>query len=107
MLNRMLSLNVTRMFMALITVTSLSLAALPTFAQDSELEVAEVTQVDLNSADAETLATVMRGVGISKARAIVSYRTQYGPFASLEELTEVKGIGTSILERNRERLVLR
>ena len=106
-MNRMLSLNLTRALMALITVVALSMAAFPSFAQDSEQQVAEVTQVDLNSADAETLATVMKGVGISKARAIVSYRTQYGPFASLDELTEVKGIGVSILERNRDRLVLR
>jgi competence protein ComEA len=103
----MLSMNLMRTFMALITVAALSLAVLPSFAQDSEQDVVEVTQVDLNSADAETLATVMKGVGISKARAIVSYRTQYGPFASLDELTEVKGIGASILERNRDRLVLR
>lgn len=106
-MNRMLSMNLTRTFMALFMVTGLSLAALPSFAQESKQQVAEVTQVDLNSADAETLATVMKGVGISKARAIVSYRTQYGPFASLDELTEVKGIGVSILERNRDRLVLR
>ncbi|WP_235714662.1 ComEA family DNA-binding protein [Aequoribacter fuscus] len=107
MMNRMLSLNVSRAFLALLTVAAMSLTALPLLAQDSEPQVAEVTQVDLNSADAETLATVMKGVGISKARAIVSYRTQYGPFASLDELTEVKGIGVSILERNRDRLVLR
>ena len=106
-MNRMLSLNLTRTFMALLTVAALSLAALPSLALESDQEVAAVTQVDLNSADAETLATVMKGVGISKARAIVSYRTQYGPFASLDELTEVKGIGVSILERNRDRLVLR
>ena len=107
MMNRMLSINLTHMLMAVITVVALSLAALPSFAQDSEQQVAEFAQVDLNSADAETLATVMKGVGISKARAIVSYRTQYGPFASLDELTEVKGIGMSTLERNRDRLVLR
>ncbi len=106
-MNRMLSLNLTKTLMAFVTVAALSLAALPSFAQDSKMQVAEVTQVDLNSADAETLATVMKGVGISKARAIVAYRTQYGPFASLDELAEVKGIGASILERNRDRLVLR
>ena len=69
--------------------------------------IAAIEQIDLNSADAETLARSLSGVGLSKAQAIVRYREQYGPFASLEEVTEVKGIGPAILERNRDRLVLR
>ena len=73
----------------------------------NEMGIAAIEQIDLNSADAETLARSLSGVGLSKAQAIVRYREQYGPFASLEELTEVKGIGPAILERNRDRLVLR
>jgi competence protein ComEA len=83
--------------------------ALPstTFAEESEMTVATVQQIDINAADAETLATTLKGVGLSKAKAIVAYREMYGPFASIEELTEVKGIGGAILERNRDRLVIR
>jgi competence protein ComEA len=83
--------------------------ALPstTFAEESEMTVATVQQIDINAADAETLATTLKGVGLSKAKAIVAYREMYGPFASIEELTEVKGIGGALLERNRDRLVLR
>lgn len=77
------------------------------FAQEGDMTVATVQQVDLNAADAETLAATLKGVGLSKAKAIVAYREMYGPFASIEELTEVKGIGGAILERNRDRLVLR
>jgi len=77
------------------------------FAQEGEMTVATVQQVDLNAADAETLAATLKGVGLSKAKAIVAYREMYGPFASIDELTEVKGIGGAILERNRDRLVLR
>lgn len=73
----------------------------------NEMGIAAIEQIDLNSADAETLARSLSGVGLSKAQAIVRYREQYGPFASLEELTEVTGIGPAILERNRDRLVLR
>lgn len=63
------------------------------------------TKVDLNSADSQTLARELHGVGEAKARAIVDYREANGAFTSVDELLEVKGIGTAILERNRERLV--
>ena len=88
---------------------SLLITPVQAMAQTSanEMGIAAIEQIDLNSADAETLARSLSGVGLSKAKAIVRYREQYGHFASLEELTEVKGIGPAILERNRDRLVLR
>jgi competence protein ComEA helix-hairpin-helix repeat region len=88
---------------------SLLITPVQAMAQTSanEMGIAAIEQIDLNSADAETLARSLSGVGLSKAQAIVRYREQYGPFASLEELTEVTGIGPAILERNRDRLVLR
>ena len=88
---------------------SLLITPVQAMAQTSanEMGIAAIEQIDINSADAETLARSLSGVGLSKAQAIVRYREQYGPFASLEELTEVKGIGPAILERNRDRLVLR
>ncbi|MEO1201825.1 MAG: helix-hairpin-helix domain-containing protein [Pseudomonadota bacterium] len=57
--------------------------------------------VNVNSADAETLAKELNGVGLSKARAIVEYREKYGPFKNAEELSLVKGIGERIVEMNR------
>jgi len=63
-----------------------------------------VARIDLNSADAQTLARELNGIGESKARAIVEYREAKGPFTSVDELLEVKGIGTATLEKNRERL---
>jgi competence protein ComEA len=65
-----------------------------------------VEQVNINQADAATIADVLQGVGQSKARAIVEYREQYGPFESLDELVEVKGIGEATLNLNRERILL-
>ena len=50
--------------------------------------------VDLNSADAETIARELNGVGVSRAQAIVDYREQYGAFSSAEDLLNVSGIGT-------------
>lgn len=61
-------------------------------------------KVDLNGADAATLQKQLAGVGETKAKAIVAYRDANGPFASVDELLEVKGIGKAILDRNRDKL---
>jgi competence protein ComEA len=61
--------------------------------------------IDINSADKETLMMVA-GVGEKRAEAIIHYRETYGPFATVDELTEVEGIGPSTIEANREILVV-
>ena len=48
--------------------------------------------VNLNSADAEMLQTI-KGIGPTKAAAIIEYREKYGPFIAIEEIMEVPGIG--------------
>jgi competence protein ComEA len=65
---------------------------------------ANIDKVDLNAADASTLQRELSGIGEAKAKAIVAYRDNNGPFASVDELLEVKGIGKAILERNRDKL---
>ncbi len=57
--------------------------------------------VNINTADAATLARELTGIGESRAAAIVAYRKQNGPFRSIEELTLVKGIGPGVIEQNR------
>jgi competence protein ComEA len=65
-----------------------------------------LSTVNINKADAQTLAATLKGVGESRATEIVRYREAYGPFASAEELTEVKGIGQSTLDMNRKLITL-
>jgi competence protein ComEA len=65
---------------------------------------AQSGKVDLNKADAPTLQRELSGVGEAKALAIVAYRESNGPFASVDELLEVKGIGKALLDKNREKL---
>ncbi|ATX98735.1 MULTISPECIES: helix-hairpin-helix domain-containing protein [Citrobacter] len=72
-----------------------SKATLPAKASDDE-----GTRVSINSASAEDLALVMNGVGLKKAQAIVSYREEYGPFKTVEDLKQVPGMGSSLVERN-------
>lgn len=61
-------------------------------------------KIDLNTADAATLQKELTGVGEAKAQSIIAYRETNGPFASVDELLEVKGIGKAILDRNRGKL---
>lgn len=57
--------------------------------------------VNVNTADAVTLSAELKGVGISKARAIVEYRKKHGPFQSADDLSLVKGIGDRTVDLNR------
>ncbi|AIR91631.1 ComEA family DNA-binding protein [Pseudomonas cremoricolorata] len=65
-----------------------------------------MARVDLNKADALTLQKELAGIGKAKADAIVAYRDAHGPFTSVDELLEIKGIGSALLERNRGRLMV-
>ncbi|MET4674554.1 helix-hairpin-helix domain-containing protein [Luteibacter sp. ME-Dv--P-043b] len=60
------------------------------------------TPVNVNTADAPALAQSLDGVGLAKAQAIVAWRDAHGPFESADQLTEVKGIGQALVDRNRE-----
>ena len=59
--------------------------------------------VHLNKSTIDELVT-LKGVGPKKAKAILTYREKIGGFKSLQELTNVKGIGEKILVDNKERL---
>ena len=53
--------------------------------------------VDINSADATQLES-LPGIGPAKAKAIVDYRTQNGPFQSTADLEKVPGIGPKTMQ---------
>ncbi len=66
----------------------------------------EIT-VNINQADADELATLLKGIGQSKAQSIVEYRDENGMFETVEELANVKGVGMSTVNKNRERILLK
>ena len=68
--------------------------------------IAVAGPVNVNTADAETISAELNGVGLSRANAIVEYRKLHGPFKTVEELLNVKGIGERTLEQNRDSIVL-
>ena len=63
-------------------------------------------QVNINKADAVTLAAELVGVGEKKAEAIIAYREANGPFKSAQDLANVKGIGESTLTKNADNIVI-
>lgn len=63
-------------------------------------------QVNINTADAKTLATELHGVGAAKAQAIVDYRKLHGNFKTVNDLANVKGISSKTIEKNKDNIVL-
>ena len=57
--------------------------------------------ININTASAEQL-TALNGIGEAKAAAIVEYRKANGPFKSVDQLVDVKGIGLKLVEKNRD-----
>ncbi len=60
--------------------------------------LAQAAQVDLNTADIAALCT-LPGIGEQKAKAIIAYREENGPFKSLSELEQVSGITAQIIDQ--------
>ena len=82
--------------MHLILALVVSLLAIPVWAEP----------VDINTADADTLAEVMVGVGPTLATAIVDYRAACVVFKSVHESVKVKGIGVALIEKNRDSITV-
>lgn len=70
------------------------------------LAMPALAAVDINKADAATLAKELKGVGAAKAKAIVEYRAKNGAFKSIDELRKVTGIGDRLLEQNRSNIII-
>jgi competence protein ComEA len=62
--------------------------------------------VNVNTASAEEIAESLKGIGLSKAEAIVTYRNANGEFKHIDELVNVKGIGVRTVDINREYILL-
>lgn len=62
--------------------------------------------VNVNTADAQTISDALSGIGLKKAEAIVKYRTEKGPFKSVEELVNVQGIGEKTVEKIKQDILL-
>lgn len=63
-------------------------------------------KVNLNTADVKTLCT-LKGIGESRAEAILKYREEKGGFSEIEELMKVPGIKESIFEKIRDQVTVK
>ena len=89
---------------------SLMAISLPSYAEElaqqkSTPQAQQVQAVDINHANVDELASLNQ-IGVKKAQAIIEFREANGPFKTLEDLTQVKGIGRSTIEKNRSRLLV-
>ena len=95
--------KLTSIFLSILLVAGLSS---PAFADDAmteeKISAPMAYEVNINTADAEQLASNLQGIGATRAAAIVAYRQEHGEFNSVDELMRVKGIGESTLEVNRD-----
>ena len=62
-------------------------------------------KININTATAEEL-TELQKVGPKTAERIVAYREMNGPFKTVEDLVNVKGVGDKILELNKDRMTV-
>ncbi len=93
-----------------VVLTCLMLFALPVSAEDVDTSMqseamAKTTMVNINTANAVQLSE-LKGIGLKKAKAIISYRETYGNFTQVNDLTKVKGIGAKFIEKNGKHLTL-
>ena len=61
--------------------------------------------ININLANQATLEAGLEGIGPALARRIVEFREMYGPFESLDQFLEVRGVGPKIVETNQNRIV--
>ena len=65
----------------------------------------KMAKISVNSASLDELVT-LPGVGKKKAEAIIAYREKYGNFTSIEQLAEVKGIGSKMVDKLKDKVSL-
>ncbi|GBE15678.1 MAG TPA: ComEA family DNA-binding protein [Proteobacteria bacterium] len=85
------------------TVALLLLAFMAVLAAPTVVSAAsqDGSRLNINTASVEQF-TALPGLGTIKAQSIVDFRTEHGPFASVDDLILVSGIGNKLVNRVRE-----
>jgi comEA protein len=94
------------LMMALLVAVSVTcLLPISVFAAENPAAISAIETIHLNQATAEELQA-LPGVGPALSERIVLYRSEHGPFRSVDQLTEVKGVGQVKLAKFKERLTV-
>ena len=84
---------------ALITVLLLVFFSFPAlWAEESQ-------KININTAPADELVN-LKGIGVKKAKAIIEFRENNGPFKRPEDFIKVPGIGPKTFEANKNRIIV-
>ncbi len=76
------------------------------FAAGASFSAIAAEAVNINTANAASLAKNLNGVGLKKAEAIVAYRKKNGNFKTAKDLSKVKGIGTKTVAKNKDYILV-
>jgi competence protein ComEA len=90
-----------KLFVVYLTLMGIFLIASAVLAESQ----ATLKQLDINQATIEQLCE-LDGIDNVKATAIVEYRDAHGPFASIEDIKHIKGIGDTIFESIKEHITV-
>ena len=75
------------------------------FGSNAPLWAVDGATININTATVEEL-TDLQKIGVKTAERIVAYRQAHGPFETVADLKNVKGIGDRILVLNQNRLTV-
>ncbi len=79
--------------------------AAPAVAPAMEAATPTAAKVNINTAD-EAALTSVKGIGKTRAKAIIAYRETNGAFTSVDDLTKVKGIKGKALAKFKEQITV-
>ena len=103
--------SIKQVFGALLVVTFLT-GGLSTIAASrlhaaprADAQVSAPVIVNINKAGAEELDKI-RGVGPAMAKRIIEFRDQNGPFKTVDDLVQVRGIGGSKLQKIKDQITV-
>jgi competence protein ComEA len=87
------------------TCLTLIIVALIFFAGGYTVTAEENAKININTATVEELSS-LKEIGLKKANAIIAYRDENGPFAKVEDIKNVKGIGDKIFESIKDQITV-
>ena len=80
-------------------------AAAPASKANPTMAKPAAVKVNINTADEATLMSI-KGIGKTKAKAIIDYRQKNGNFKTVDDLTKVKGIGEKSLSTFKDQVTV-